>query len=219
MEQPLLDAERGARGIVVDLDTGRVVPRVIRFENDAKTTLQPDGNLLVEGVMQAVWCDNLGKPVFDDGRARVYRARGRFKFIVARNADQAPTVLLGSPNCTKCGSPLTLAGDDLCPRCKATDRGQRNRFSVKELQSPLLDMPCEFKGCREWAEVMVSDEVIVSPSEVHRRLDPHRTHSRRKSLYYERGMTVARHHYCRRHYQPPRILDAKGEVVQVLEPV
>ena len=106
---------------------------------------------------------------------------------------------MGAPVCARCRSPLTLPGDDLCPRCRAQDRLQSNRFVVERLTTPLLDRRCE--SCSRLAIWSVADEVEVTP-EVNRR------------YLYERGMTVGRRYYCNRCYQPARLLDSKGEVVR-----
>ena len=215
---PELTAKKGARGTVVDLDTGLAVPRTIGFEAGHRCVPDGSGNLLVTGVLQFYDTDVFGKiRRTSEGLLKKLRARGRFKFIPQKQTPQS--ILLGADRCAKCQSPLTLEGDDLCPRCKALDAGRDVWSRMEQVTSPLLDHRCENKYCNSLAEVMVSDEVIVSPVLSKVRLDPHRTHSRTHSLHYERGMTVARRWYCRRHAQPPRILDARGEVVERLDPV
>ena len=82
---------------------------------------------------------------------------------------------------------------------KATDGGQRERFLVERLTTPLLDRKCE--GCSRLATWAVSDEVAVTPDNS-------------SKLLWERGMTVGRRYYCDSHYAPARLLDSRGEVIQ-----
>lgn len=195
----LLKATDGLRGTVYDLDTGRRVPKVIELNLERgylraySVVRQDDSHPEQEKIRRN-----------NRGEAEWYEATGKFRFVPTQsleNGTPSPKVLLGAPQCVQCRSPLTLPGDDLCPRCRATDRGQRNRFLVEKLTTPLLDRKCE--ACTRLATWSVSDEVAVTPEQGGRAL-------------WERGMTVGRRFYCDRHYAPARLLDAKGEVIQDL---
>lgn len=182
------------RGTVWDLDTGRRVPKVVELDVERgyvrafAVVVQNDARPDREVVRK----DALGRPVW-------YEATGRFKFVPADAVVIFPRTVLGAPQCIRCGTPLTLPGEELCPRCWAADRGQRNRFLVERLTTPLLDVRCE--KCSRPASWSVADEVVVSPEQHNQRL-------------WDRGMTVGRRYYCDLHYRPARMLDRKGEVVE-----
>lgn len=186
-----LHAEQGFRGRVLDLDTGKSVPRVLWLDEQA-------------GELEAYRVDVAGKPVRDaNGDFLTYRARGRFRFEPAatEKPHSAPHIVMGAPACARCQSSLTLPGDDLCPPCRAADRGQRNRMRAEPVSGLLLVRPCETKGCGRIAAWCVSDEVSVTPQ----------LHARR---LWERGAVVHRRWYCAFHYHPPRLLDSRGETVE-----
>ena len=192
-----LHAEQGARGQVIDLDTGLPVRKVIRLNEEA-------------GLLEAYQVDAHGKERQDgEGNFLTVTLKGRFKFIPRREAFTAvPKIVMGAPACAKCGCNLTLRGDDLCPTCRAKDRGQRNPMTRGgQRLSPLEIRWCDHKGCSRRAAWAVGDEVTVTP-ELARR-------GRRRWLF-DRAMTVGVRHYCSFHFQPPRILDAKGEVIEEL---
>lgn len=226
----LLDAKAGVRGRVYDLDTELRVPRVIKL-------------VLETGYLEAYRCDAVGNILRDpaDNRPLTYAARGRFDFhkagcrcekcsIAAQTDNRAGNgrrpgsdksglssggrVTVGAPVCARCRSPLTLPGDDLCPRCRAVDRGQRNRFVVEHLTTPLLDRPCEC-GCGRLATRSVGDEVGVTPEQTTTPLLLPSGVTVRKPLW-DRAMTVGRHWFCDWCWKPPRILDDKGEVIEEL---
>ena len=190
----LLKATDGLRGTVYDLDTGRRVPKVIELNLErgylraCSVVAQDDARPERETIRRG-----------EDGAYEWYEAIGRFRLVPAEPAPAIKTIKLGAPACARCRSPLTLPGDDLCPRCRAADRGQRNRFLVEKLVTPLFDRKCE--TCSRLAVWSVADEVAVTPE-----------HSSR--LFWERGMTVGRRYYCDSHYAPARLLDVKGEVIQ-----
>lgn len=188
----LLKAEDGVKGRVYDLDTGRRVPKVIELNVErgyvkAYFVVEQDD---AHPEREVVRRNLLGEVLW-------YEAHGRFKFVPL-DAKTTARVVMGAPTCARCRSPLTLPGDDLCPRCRAEDRLQRNRFVVERLTTPLLSCRCE--TCSRLAVWSVADEVQVTPEMKNRCL-------------YERGMTVGRRYYCDRCYRPARLLDPKGEVV------
>jgi hypothetical protein len=207
-----LHAAQGVRGTVLDLETGRPVPKVLWLD------VGPDG---VGTELEACRVDARGGYVRDlNGEYLTYRARGRFRLVVgsvpagpggvtARGPSaggHARTPAAGAPRCALCPSPLTLPGDDLCPPCRARERGQRNRLLVERLLNPLLDRKC--CNCSRLATYAVADEVAVSPQVG--------LWGGRKALF-SRGYTAGRRWYCEFCYRPPRILDARGEVVEELE--
>jgi len=196
-----LYAARGHRGTVTDLDTGRPVGGIIWAD-------------IEQGTLEAYRLDGDGKPVRDaSGRRLTYVAQGRFSYrphdtVTRKSPKQSAT------HCVKCRSPLTLAGDELCPLCNARDRGYKT-LTRPERVVPLLGRHCQHKGCSRTANWAVSDEVPVS-CQKHKHASNGRTPGT-SSLFFSRGMTVRRRYFCDFHFQPPRILDAKGEVVEELE--
>lgn len=192
----LLQASAGIRGTVYDLDTGRRVPKVIELNLERGyvkawfVVRQDDAHPERERVRR----NAAGEPEW-------YEATGRFKFVPAERQAPAARPVLGAPACATCRSPLTLPGDDLCPRCRAKERGQRNRFLVERLTTPLLNRKCA--ECSRTAAWAVADEVAVTPEQT-------------KSQLWERGMTVGRRYYCDSCYRPARLLDSKGEVIEEL---
>lgn len=189
----LLKATDGIRGTVYDLDTGRRVPRVIDLNLES-------GYLKAYFVVRQDDRYPEKEEVRKDaaGNYQWYEAHGRFRFVPAPVAPPGRTGLSGAPYCALCRSPLTLPGDDLCPRCRAGERGQRDRFLVERLATPLFDKKCA--ECARVAVWSVADEVGVSPE-------------RGGEYLYERGMTVGRRYYCDSHYRPARLLDPGGEVI------
>ncbi len=185
----MLHANSGFRGTVIDLDTGQRVQKVVWLDMD-------------KGLLEALQVDKQGRPVADgQGNFLTVHQRGRFRFVPAlRSAFHGN---LGAPLCARCGDPLTLPGDELCFGCSAYDRGEKELMHVEKLTSPVLDQYCGHPGCARLASWSVADEVIVSPLLAERRL-------------WERGATVGRRWYCSWHYQPPKIVDARGEVVEEL---
>lgn len=229
----LRHARQGHRGVILDLDTNMRVPKVISFDEE-------------KGELEAYQTMPNGEIAQDtQGNFLTYRAKGRFRFVSAEQVRRdgagshlaAPPVIahlaklssmprkapgslkeprrikMGAPACVKCRSPLTLPGEDLCAPCKAKDRGQRHTMKVERLVNPLLDCPCSVRGCSRLATWSVGDEVDVTPV-VGVHLFPD---GQRHRVLYLRGATVGRRFYCQRHWQPPRLLDAKGEIIQEFE--
>ncbi len=185
----ILDSKTG-NGRVVDLDTGLTIRHIIRLN-------------ISEGYLEAYRTDSCGNVLKNaKGEKLFYAAKGRFQYIP--NPPKAvKKVVVGAERCAKCSSPLTLPGDDLCVSCRAIERGQRNKMSIERLTTPFLDTYCQ---CGKLAVYSVADEVEVSPQLYQRR-------------FFGRGATVGRRYYCERHYQPAKLLDAKGEVIQDLETI
>jgi hypothetical protein len=196
----LLEARKGQKGRVVDLDSGREVPKVKWLNTD-------------QGVLEAYQLDEKGRYIRDeDGEYVTYVARGRFAFVPRGAPSHQPDLGLGASRCARCPSVLTLPGDDLCPTCRARERGQRHSMRVERLVNPLLDIKC--LSCSRLAEFIVADEVLVSPTvSVADRLG--RLTGRK--VTWERGMTVGRRAYCSWCFKAPRLLDAKGEVIGDVE--
>lgn len=167
---------------MIDLDTGREVKKVVRLNTDTGhiVATAPDGSL--------------------------YEAVGRFRFEERRQ--EQPKIVMGAPQCIKCGSSLTLPGDDLCPGCRARDRNQRNRMVVEKSCDPFSKHKCEL--CDRVAAYSVADEVETTPQVA-------KEWMMRRTVLFSTGATVGRRWYCDFHFQPPRILDARGEVVEQVE--
>ncbi len=192
-----LYAANGARGTVTDLDTGLAVPHVIWLDVEA-------------GELQAYEVDLHGNPVKDArGDYLWYKAHGRFSFTPGQQGAITSAPQLGADRCGKCRNPLTLPGDDLCAACRAKERGQRHQMRVEELTTPFLDVKC--CECTETARYCVSDEVEVSPQAGPFNLLGGRT------VLFGRAATVGRRYYCSWHFKPPRLLDARGEVIGDIE--
>lgn len=186
----ILDSKSGLRGRVFDLETGKRVPKVRYLNTDT-------------GYLEAYRVNDREEIVHDAlGKPQWYAATGRFVFR-EECVPERPSVKLGASKCSLCPSTLTLLGDDLCPACKAKDRGQKNPMKVTKLTTPLLDSHCHCGRVAVWS---VADEVTVTPQQ-------------HKGKLYSRGATVGRRFYCDRHYQPPLLLDSKGEIMQELEAI
>lgn len=200
----LLEASRGAKGKVIDLDTGREVPKVRWLNLD-----------VTPNALEAYAVDDKGRIKKEDGHYVTYTARGRFAFVPREVRTDPIRVEVGAAKCSLCPSVLTLPGDDLCPSCRARERGQRHNMRVDRLLNPLLDHKCN--ECSRLAEFVVSDEVIVSPvMSVAGRLG----YLSQKKVAWERGMTVGRRWYCSWCFKPPRLVDPKGEIIaDVPQPV
>ncbi len=167
-------ASAGIRGKLWDLDTGKVIPRVVWFD-DATGTFEAyrvDGN-------GDIRCDP------EDGAPLVWLGRGNLKFI------QEPTATLVS-------TPRLPEG--------CWEQGQKvvTRVKHERLSVPLLDADCEHYACLLPAEYSVGDEIPMPPVFS-------------KGKWWGRGRMVNVRYYCAKHYEPPRIVDARGEVVSVCE--
>ena len=207
----LLHADQGFRGEVWDLDTGRKVLKVISLDEEA-------------GLLEAYKVLDDGKIARDvNGNYLTYRARGRFRCVPMGHRDYGrhrlpitprPASAPGAVACVKCGSALTLPGSELCAFCNARDKGVE--FRVEKIVTPLLDRPCQSKGCRRLAEWAVGDEVRASPQ---LGPSPGKVEGRRvfsDRVWFERGTCVGRRFYCSFHYQPPRLLAPNGERIEDL---
>ncbi len=196
----LLDATAPSRprGKIIDLDTQQEVRAVKWFNTD-------------KGVLERYETDADGKLVSDEhGNLSTEVLKGRFLFVPRDAA--VPSINYGAARCARCPSTLTLPGDDLCPPCRARERGQRHNMRVERLENVLLDRKC--MGCSRLAEFMVSDEVLVSP--ILQRAGQLGIWSGKK-VTWERGMTVRRRFYCAWCYRPPQIVDARGEVISQVD--
>ena len=191
-----------------DLDEGRVVPYVLWVDVEA-------------GLIETCLPDAFGRPGRDrDGNFNTFLAKGRFevrrverpappKQPLSRSPVSPPRE--GAPKCAKCPSTLTLPGDDLCPGCRAKDRRQRNPMRVERVTDPLAAHKCS--ECSREAVWQTADEVEVSPEKDGRKFIRPFGHLVLRPTW-ERGAVVGRRYYCDFHYRPPRILDAKGEVIR-----
>lgn len=203
----ILDARKGFRGKVFDLNTGQEVRGVIWLDTE-------------KGELEAYAIGPDNKPVATmvDGLLyfRRYTAKGRFRVTVGSDSQRPPRVVMGASNCARCHSTLTLPGDDLCPGCRADQQwpGQ-GRMRVERVINPLLDRKCHRKGCSRLAEWSVCDEVGVTPACVR---GVTRIFGRLfVNPLYDRGATVGRRFYCSKHWQPPRLLDARGDRMEDIE--
>ncbi len=198
-----LHCSQGYRGKIIDLDTKLPIPKVIWLDEEA-------------GELEAFQVDNNGKTKRQGTDLLTYRAKGRFKFIPTQQPEtpnnnplsvntKGGKIVMGAPACAKCKSPLTLPGDDLCPICRSVERGKK--IVVERITTPLLNRKCA--RCSALACWSVSDEMEVTPA-VGR--NPYKRWGKGKVLF-DRGKTVGIRFYCSKHYQPPRLLDAKGEII------
>lgn len=89
------------------------------------------------------------------------------------------------------------------PRPTSPSQTQQN---YDHIPIPLFSNRCCQKGCTRVARWSVSDEVPQTPVEVNGRK-------------YSRGKIVGRRYYCEFHWKPPRLLDAKGEVMQEFDEI
>ena len=167
-------ATDGIRGKLIDLDTGKVIPKVVWFD---------DSN----GTFEAYRVDEQGEVRRDhEGEALVWWGRGNLKFV--QEASQG--VLL---------KPKRLVKD----RTGGT-RPKKVKQRHEKLKFRLFDVDCGHCACLRPAEYAVSDEEDLPPSI---------SNGRR----WARAKTVKVRYFCAFHYEPPRILDAKGEVMSEWE--
>jgi hypothetical protein len=220
-----LHAAQGFRGRVLDLDTGRHVPKVIWVDQEA-------------GLLEACQVDDDGRALTDgEGNTLTYTARGRFRWepaagVAGKQAGvsvplpRGGTTAQGAPACTLCRNPLTLPGDDLCIRCKAQDlRVNRLLAGLETLRGPapgldvragVIHPGCSHPGCNRPAVWGVGDEVTASPAPGQITL-ARGSYTHTAVVNYRRGATVARRYFCSWHWRPPLLLDVKGEVVEEQE--
>lgn len=192
----ILSAKSGIRGKIIDLDTGQEIRKVIMVNTDS-------------GYFEAYQLDEQGEIRTDDlGNYLTYSGVARVKVIPREGYGTGSRIVMGAPRCTLCQSSLTLPGDDLCPICRAFHRRQKGFYRQDILRFPFL-IGCHHENCTRLASHMVSDEVEVTPA-----LGEKIERNGLKGCYiYERGCVVNRRYYCEFHYQPPRLLDPKGEVI------
>lgn len=202
----LLDARRGFRGTVIDLDTGERIPKVITLDTET-------------GIIEAFLCDGDGNEIREIGNDGViynktYKAKGRFE--VRENVDprlvRPPMhIVMGAPACAKCQSPLTLPGDDLCPSCRAADRNQKNKMKVTKIDPLEVRQCC---NCSRQAAWQVADEVETTPQIADSQYGPSGPNGK---IAFDTAATVGRRFYCDFCYRGPALLDAKGDVISVDE--
>lgn len=188
------------------------------FDLDTKQYLK--GVLWVDaeqGLVEAHHVDSNGKMVLtlDTDGVTAWKTdllRGRFKLVPARAEDEPKkrdySKLLGADKCGRCGSSMTLRGDELCLACKARDRGKP--LDVKQCD-PFELHKCE--RCSRDATWSVSDEVEVSAQRG--KISGKRIKA--GTYLFDRGMTVGRRYFCQWHYSGPRLLDHRGEVMATIE--
>ena len=205
----ILDANNKIRGRVVDLDTGKDVRKVIRLNTDT-------------GYIKAYKVDATGEIERDAaGDYIYYEAIGRFKFIPS-DKPIVKGIVLGAAKCELCPSVMTLPGDTLCVACRAKERGQRNQMKCERIDGVELGRKCE--RCSQDACWAVGDEVAVTPAQSAIRIERRGRRGRRVVVpagvgtqQWVRGQMVGRRFYCSKHYQPPALLDSKGEVIQQMD--
>lgn len=165
-------ATDGIRGKLWDLDTGRVIPKVIWFDD-------------ATGTFEAYRVDGNGDIRHDpaDGAPLVWLGRGNLKFVQE-------------------DKPLALNKPGLPEGC--VRQWQQVKVRRERLETYLLDADCDHYACLLPAEYSVSDEVPLPPVFA-------------RGKWWARGKTVNVRYYCARHYEPPRVLDARGEVVSTWE--
>ena len=224
----LLHVEQGAKGRVYDLDTSREVPKIISVDFSSCAPSLVQGRAVMDGIgtVEAYRVGPDGKEVGEDSpdgwRWLTYRAKGRFRFVPLEPPRPVSKLVMGAPSCVKCGSALTLRGDDLCPACRAAERGQRHKMSAERVDDPFGLNKCE--ACSEVATWTVSDEVETTPLVTGVRVSTVRgrrvlvaVKTAGRKFAWDKAAVVDRRYYCDRHYQPPRLLDARGEVVEQLD--
>lgn len=186
---------------VFDLETGRNLKGVIWVDEEA-------------GMAESYALDSSGcrVPVLDkDGNQhwKTHILKGRFKLIFGHQERPNFNRLISAPSCALCRSPLVLSGDELCPACKAKDRGKPFKC---EPCNPLDQHRCE--KCSRAATWSVADEVEVSPQ---RALVSKAGKIPNGVYLFRRRAVVGRKYYCASHFQGPRLLDHRGEVMAVEE--
>jgi hypothetical protein len=120
-----------------------------------------------------------------NGKPVSYRSQARLKFIPSGNAYEPPP-----------------APPEPLPVSTPTLPSKRGRRNARRLPVPLFDFLCDHPGCDRVAAWLTSDEEALPPQV-------------EGSRRFSRARTVAVHAWCSFHYQPPRLLDAKGEVISI----
>lgn len=130
-----------------------------------------------------------GEIVRDDrGVPITYRGKTRLRFIPDKPLKQpAPT-------------PINVEEDK--ERVIKLQEAKPHLKHVMQLKLPalLFNCKCDHKGCNSYAQWMTADELDLAPQQ----------HNGR---YYTRAKTITRHYWCSRHYQHPKLYDAKGELM------
>lgn len=200
---------------VWDTDTGEEVRKVVWIDWDPVTGI---------GELLAYFVGPDGKEVGSveqDGKLyfKTYTAKGRFRIGqgapggASGNGGAADLgSLVGRSSCALCPSPLTLAGDDLCAKCRARERGQKNRLGLDPGDDPTRPHKC--CRCSRQAVHQVGDEVEASP--VVLPAGRFRQFGYAK-VAYGRAATVGRRWYCEFCYLGPRILDPNGEIIREID--
>ncbi len=190
---------------VRDLDTNRWIKGVLWVDEE-------------RGEAEAYQYDASGNQVltYDKDGAAAWATvllKGRFRLVPIRPpAFVRQAVIMGAPNCGKCGSPLTLRGDELCPKCRAIERGK----PIKATRCDIFDFLHKCETCSRDATWYVSDEIEVTPQRGN--IDVSRNPRIAVGAYlFDRKAVVGRRYYCDRHYKAPRLLDHKGEVIKTDE--
>lgn len=185
-------------GTVTDLDTGN------RVRNVAAVNVE-------EGLLERFRTDGAGRTVRDAATDEPIRDlyRGRFRAdLRPREKAKKRGPILGANECVRCASKLVLPRDDLCAVCRAREQGRDIR--VEPVTNVLDERPCD-GGCGRSATWSVSDRTAVSPV---RGKFP-RIDGSLADVWFARGALIARWWYCSWCYRPPRVLDARGEVMTV----
>lgn len=184
----LLHHQDGIRGKLTDLETGKVIPKVIWADLDS-------------GLLCAYQVDKITSKVKRDNKGNLltYTAHARLRWdpLPARSG---PVV----ERCENTGKPAAGAPCPcrICRKYLTLPQGRIKKSHRKLPYWLLTDYPCEHYGCGKLAEWVVSDEVELPAEENGNR-------------FYSRARTVAVHYYCHRHFKPPRVLDTKLDVVRV----
>ena len=190
------------RAKVHDLDTHRDVKGVLWVDE-------------AEGTAETYRFDHKGDKVLTvgpDGAAawQTVLLKGRFKLVLLDKPDDSRFAkLMGAAKCGRCGSNMTLRGDELCFACKRADMGKPVRL---ERVDPAEENKCD--RCSRNATWMVVDEVSVTPERG--------TLAAVEGLIggaylFDRATMAGTRHYCDKHYVGPRLLDIKGEIVSTDE--
>ncbi len=196
-------------GKVLDLETKQFIPKVIWVDEE-------------KGECEAYQVGTDGKilrTLMEDGTAghKTVHLKGRFKFIPSQ-PKKDHTVRLGANYCARCKSPLTLMGNELCPRCQAKQK-VGGKYKPKDSQDVKECHPFEFKKCCKCsrdATHSVADEVQVTPQLAESIVIVNGVKASQGKRLFDRGMTVGRRYFCAWCVQGPRIVDEHGEVIKTL---
>lgn len=188
----LLTAKSGVRGIWSDLSSGKVIRKVIWGD-------------LASGEYEAFRIDGNGDICYDDEKRPIrYRGKARLHFTptININARITPPPAQDVPN--PAFAPRNAANANVAQ----LNGGRSKRERANRVPVPLFDLPCQHYGCVRPAAWLVSDEV---------ELPPEVGSIRGRKYLFPRARTVAIRRYCAFHFEPPRLLDGKGKVIEVFE--